>query len=700
MKVSFLKKLIASFLLVVILMTFFSIPSLAIDYSYSYFQDNGKKVETSDRAAYYVKDQIDGRVVDGGFNNITDIQFFNDNLYILDSGNNRIVVLKSDYSFDNIIKITEKGKPVTLNAAEGLYVCEDGFYISDTENQRILYCDKNGNVISILEKPNSDILPDGFSFAPVDIIIDENDYLYVLLRGSYYGALLYSPEREFISFYGSNTVLNNVVEGIALYFKQFFETNEKLAISKQKLPYQFNDFVLDEKGYIYTVSSDSEKKSGQIRRLNSASNNILKYKDGYRYVDADSYNFGEEQVYQDMTGLDIEQHFSGIDVENDIIYALDDVYGKIYVYDTKSNPITVFGGGMGQGNQKGIFQNPTSIAVKNGQVFVSDSKKNSITIFEETEYGNALLSAIAFAANDDYDSAKPLWEKVLSYNVSNQIANQGMAKVFIEEKNFKEALKYARLGNDQESYSIAYEVLEKDFLNNNMWWILILICLLIAAAIYCSVIMRKKQLVLIKNRKLSMAFNYLLHPFDVSNEIRHNDAGSLKISTCILGIFYVVLVSCSLWTGFMYQLPNKNFSSLYSFLGSVGVLLLWVIVQYAVTTLFSGKGKLSQIYIISCYSLVPVILYKIIYLISSYIIIPSNTSMLSLLGVLAICYSAFLMCVGFIIIHEYSLLKVFGVAILTVVGMLIVIFILFMILTLSQGCMSFVMNIFSEIAFR
>lgn len=687
-------------MLVSIIISFLSIPTLAIDYSYSYYQDNGKKVETSDRAVFLVENQIDGRSVDGGFNTITDIQFFNGSLYVLDSGNSRIVQFDNDYSSGKVISLSNKGKAVTLNAAEGFFVFEGGIYIADTDNQQVLKCDMSGNIVSTTNKPESDILPNGFSYDPVDMIVDANNYLYVLLRGSYYGALLYSPNGEFIGFYGSNRVSNGIVEGISLYFQQLFETNEKIAISKQKLPYQFNDFVLDDKGYIYTVSSNDEQKAGQIRRLNSASNNILKFKDGYRYVDADSYNFGEDDIYQDMTGLNVEQHFSGIAVENDIIYALDDVYGKIYVYDTKSNPITVFGAGMGQGNQKGTFQNPSSISIKDGLVFVSDSKKNTITIFKKTDYGNCLLGAIGFLANDDFASAKPLLKKVLRYNVSNQIANQGMAKVCIEEKKYKDALKYAELGNDQESYSIAYEVLEKQFLNKNMWWILILICAAIGGCVYGITLIKRKNIQIIKNQKVTLALHYSVHPFDVSNEIRHKDGGSIVISTVILGVFYIVLVSSSLWTGFMYQLPNKNFSSFYSFLGSVGVLLLWVIVQWAVTTLFSGKGKMSQIYIISCYSLIPVIVYKVIKLICSYIIIPSNNSMLSLIGILAIAYSAFLMCVGLIIIHEYSLPKVIGVSLLTVLGMMIVIFILFMIFTLSQGCISFVMNIFSEIAFR
>ena len=700
MKIFSIKNLVSTFSVVIVLMSLFSVPSFAVDYSYSYFQDNGVKTETSDRAVFYPEKQIDGRVADGGFNGINDIQFYNKELYILDSGHSRIVVLNNDYSLKKIIKLYDGKKSVSLNAAEGLFVYEGGIYIADTENQRMLKCDSSGKIITVLKEPDSDILPDGFSFTPVDSIVDANNYLYILLRGSYYGALLYSPDGKFIGFYGSNTVSNSVLEGLALYFEQFFETNEKLAISKQKLPYQFNDFTLDEKGYIYTVSSDSNKNSGQIRRLNSASNNILKYKDGYRYVDTDTYNFGEEQIYQDMTGLDVEQHFSGIAVENDIIYALEDSYGKIYVYDTKSNPISVFGGGMGQGTQKGIFQSPTAIAVKDGHILVSDSKKNTVTVFSKTEYGCALLDAISYSSKDDYVSAKPLWEKVLNYNISNQIANQGMAKVYIEEKNYSKALKYAKLGNDQESYAIAYEALEKEFLNGNMWWILILICLMIGVCIYCSIVIKKRNIVLVKNKKLSLAFNYLVHPFDVSGEIRHKGGGSVIISTVILALFYIVLVSNSMWTGFMYQLPNKKFSSFYSLLGSVGVLLLWVIVQWAITTLFSGKGKLSQIYIISCYSLLPVIIYKVIYLICSYIVIPSNTSMLSLIGVLAICYSAFLMAVGFITIHEYSFFKVLGVALLTVVGMMIVIFILFMMLTLGQGCISFVMNIFSEIAFR
>ena len=150
----------------------------------------------------------------------------------------------------------------------------------------------------------------------------------------------------------------------------------------------------------------------------------------------------------------------------------------------------------------------------------------------------------------------------------------------------------------------------------------------------------------------------------------------------------------------MYTIPTQNFNFLYALLGSVGVVMLWVMCHWGVSTIFSGKGSLKVIYITTCYCLLPLIFYNFLFIILSYVVVPSSMSFVDVLSILAYAYTAILMISAFINIQEYSLVKLFGVAVLSIAGMVGVAFLLFMTFILGQNFISFFANIISEGMYR
>ena len=72
------------------------------------------------------------------------------NLYIADTGNNRIVVL--DGTLKNVVKVingfTENGTEQTFSAPYGVAVSEKGMlYIADSQNRRIVVLDQRDNFV-------------------------------------------------------------------------------------------------------------------------------------------------------------------------------------------------------------------------------------------------------------------------------------------------------------------------------------------------------------------------------------------------------------------------------------------------------------------------------------------------------------------------------------------------------------------------
>ena len=130
------------------------------------------------------------------------------------------------------------------------------------------------------------------------------------------------------------------------------------------------------------------------------------------------------------------------------------------------------------------------------------------------------------------------------------------------------------------------------------------------------------------------------------------------------------------------------------------LVLLWVVVNWAVCVLFEGKGRLKEIYITSCYSLTPLIIYSIIYIILSYFMTPSSVSFLDLLGSLSTIYFVIMILLSVMVVHEFDFVRAALTSVCTVFGMLICAFLLFMALTLCQDFISFIVSIVQESMLR
>ena len=96
-------------------------------------------------------------------------------LYIVDTGQNRIVVLDEEYRFvREIAGFTNEGKEETFSSPQGLFVASNGsLYICDTENSRIVYLDAQGELVRIYTCPETPALKAGYVFKPLKIAVDD-----------------------------------------------------------------------------------------------------------------------------------------------------------------------------------------------------------------------------------------------------------------------------------------------------------------------------------------------------------------------------------------------------------------------------------------------------------------------------------------------------------------------------------------------
>lgn len=639
------------------------------------------------------------------FGSLYDIYAADGKIYILDSASGKIIITDENFNLINVISsVTINGEVSDFKDARGILVDEDNvLYIADTGHNRLLIGDTLGNVTTVLEKPDTVMWPVSLHYSPIKIVKDEMDYLYVLCEGSYHGAAMYTPDYEFKGFFGANSVSTSILDAMNNLWDMLFQNDVKISKSEKVLPFSFVDMELGPDGYIYTCTGSTEataSATGSVKKLNPIGTNILKDKSGTDVTDSASVMFATEEMIKygarelghDMASICID--------ENNFIYVCDVAYGRIYVYDNECNLITTIGGGVYFGSQDGTFKSSKAITTMNGKLYVVDAIKNNITVFGRNAYGDLVQTAQNLTIAGDYNDAETYWNKVLELDVNNILAYRGIAKAKLLQEDYHGALDYAKKGVDRTSYSRAYEYVRKDFLTKNFVLIVAIAVVLVVALILFLNWKKKKNIVLIKNYKLKTAISTLLHPADTFYEIKNNKGGSVLIATAFLAVWYVFKI-IGLSTGFIFNDASiKDVNAWYALAQTFGLVVLFAVANWAVTTLFEGKGKLKDIYIVTSYSLIPMIIQAIGYDILSNVLTLNEANILTILNYVCIILTGVILVMGLINLHEFTFGKFVFTTIITVLAMILIVFLIFMILILCQQVKIFIETVTMELFFR
>lgn len=127
---------------------------------------------------------------------------------------------------------------------------------------------------------------------------------------------------------------------------------------------------------------------------------------------------------------------------------------------------------------------------------------------------------------------------------------------------------------------------------------------------------------------------------------------------------------------------------------------MWCVVNWALTTLMDGKGKMKDIYIAGAYALTPMILINFpITIISNYMTIEEGTFYYLLL-VVGVVWAMTLLILGTGVIHEYSFGKTIFTTLATIVGIGIVIFVGLLFFHVIDMMFNFVREMYVELTFR
>lgn len=664
--------------------------------TYTYWNTGTKQKSASITPVYKVKRVLTSASLGiDSFKSVSDV-FADDNggIYVLDGDGSAIYILDENYALVNTISAVMKdGNSLNFTGAKSIYVSGGVIYICDTENARVLLCDSTGKYIDSYTVPDSPLIPEDFKYRPLRVATDSYGYVYILSDGSYYGALLFSDKKEFVGFYGANTVKNNILGAIQSAFSRMFVNNAKKSATATSLPFVFSDLCVDKENFVYTATGyTNANQTGQIKKLNPG--------DGSNVLKSDDVNFTDPYVNISINlGKNYNQDILSIDVDdNGIIYALDSGYGRVFLYDQYCGLIAAFGGGMHNGAQKGTFVSANALTLSGDNILVSDSGKNSVTVFEPTDYGKLLMQASAITNEGKYEEALPLWQELIKLDRNCKYAYSGIALAENKLGNYKDAMIHAKEGYDRDTYALAFKEVRNDWIENHFALVAVIAIAVIASITVFLIISTKKKVSFVKNPELKLLFAVPIHPVQSFRQIQEKRMGSLKCCFIIILIYYVVSVLRYLAGGFSFTLYDpETFNSIEVLIRSVGLIALWIIVNWAVSTLFGGRGTVKQITVLTCYSLQPLIWGNIAAIILTNVLVPTESAFISILYTVLELYTLLLIVIGTVVIHDYDAKHFIGTTFLTIIGIAIVVFLMIMIIMLVQQLGTFLMTVFTEL---
>lgn len=629
------------------------------------------------------------------------------NIYIVDTGNNRIVILNPDFTLKNNFEKFINPDPAyaetdymdSFGNPSAVYVTEEGhMYVADTDRDRIIEFDQEFQFVREVRCPDSEILGENYSFKPVSLVVDSSGRMYVMIKNENQGIVELSAEGEFIGYFGAQAVQQTIFD----WFRTLFMTKEQKSRIAKVIPRTYNSMAIDNRDFIWLTSNSltqyqrqSYMTSGSstdapIKRLNPSGNDVLVRNGTY------------------APGGDLMEVSSLVDVavkDNGVYSLLDNNRNRIFTYDASGNLLYAFGG---VGSQDGCMTLASAMAYFGDDLLVLDAEDKVLVRYGITEYGKNLENALTADDEKDFEASMEYWSGVLASNQNLELAYRAMGNNYLRNGYYEEAMDCYRNAGDKDGYSKAYQYVRTEYVKGHF----ILVVGVFLLVLICYILFKKwvnkenKKLYSYEDKhtlkdELLYAYRAIYHPFDGFWEIKKQRRGSIRSATVIL--LLVVLTFCykAVGTAFLFREVDVEYVSiLQEVLNILLPLLLWCVASWGLTTLFEGKGSMKDIYIMTCYAMFPLIFTNILTTVMSNGMVLEEKEFISFVANVGYVWMVLLIFAGAMVIHEYLFNKNVLMIASSLVGMGVMLFLAMLFVTIGQKMIDFFIGIYEEVAFR
>lgn len=205
-------------------------------------------------------------------------------------------------------------------------------------------------------------------------------------------------------------------------------------------------------------------------------------------------------------------------------------------------------------------------------------------------------------------------------------------------------------------------------------------------------------------KRLGYAFYILAHPvdgfFDLKNDPKRRTVPGAVFLLVMLAISSIVKRQL---TGYLFTESTGDqlhLNILLEILTSVGPFLLFSVANWCFTSLMDGDGSLRDIFCATAFATLPMTICNFLLVpVSNFVTLDEEGIYLFIVGFSYVwCYG--MVFLGMLVTHQYSVAKAIATAVLSVIGMLVIIFIFVLVFYLVQQVFGFVTSLYTEISFR
>lgn len=672
-----MKKIITSILTVIIISMFINVfvPTDAGSYGIPYdtytLNASGEKVQT--QTAYvpvgYIGEQLD-------FDQPQDMFILDDVFYIADTGNKRIVKMSITGELIDEFSFNEFIEPV------GIFVKNQIIYVADKGAHSVFIINEtNKEIEQVITKPTSPIFGQQNEFTPLKVVVDSSDSIYVIGEGSTSGVIQLNYAGEFIGYLG----INKVDLSIRKILYNFVVKDPNLSSNRPASP---TNVALGTKGAILTTNTNVFET---FKRLNITGINTLDSNTIYPSGDlADIWLSADEYIYL-VTKI-----------------------GEVYEYDANGNMLFYFNAASyGIRQSLGLIHQASGIVTdESGNLYILDAGSYGfIHVYQKTSFVDLIHDAVTLFNDGKYIQSKGLWEEILRQNSSFALAHTALGHAYAKEGNFEAALLEFYDAKDYNGYSTTFWEIRNIKIQENLgtWLIIFLIVFVIFKIIKKSIkysgisSKHSSKITHFKNKKvikeLLYSLNILKHPYDTYLSIRRMNVASYKSAWIVFISFIFVYLIDVYGTGFLFKSTNTN-QILIQFLIVVGTFGLFVIVNYLVSTLNDGEGRLKDVFIASSYALLPFIIFTLPLTLISHVLTYNEIFIYEFYKSVILTWTILLIFISIQGIHSYKFIETIKNSITIIFGMFIVMLLGLLIYAFLGQIITFIFSIVKEVIYR
>ncbi|MCQ2539522.1 MAG: YIP1 family protein [Acetatifactor sp.] len=202
-------------------------------------------------------------------------------------------------------------------------------------------------------------------------------------------------------------------------------------------------------------------------------------------------------------------------------------------------------------------------------------------------------------------------------------------------------------------------------------------------------------------KSLKFALYCMTHPLDGFWDLTHEKKGTYAAANTILALTLIIRVAKLRFTSFIFNDVYWEDLNIFLYMGSILFpLILWVVGNWALTTLFDGKGRLGQVYIATCYGLTPYPLIQFFLMPFSNVVTVDEKEFYGVISAASLVFCGLLIVAAMGQIHEFSFGKNILFTIATLFAMLVMIFILMLFFSMISQGIAYFISLAKELLFR